>query len=79
MKAIGQYKVSFPYNYNMIIHNIEINSAQRHDIGKTNGKMHSILKIKTLCNSLKSTFPNTLKVSHLTIYPLVIGDLHIIH
>ena len=48
------------------------------EIGQTNGKMHLILKIKFLCNLLKSTFPNTLKVKHLTIYlHTALGDLHI--
>ena len=78
MKAIGQYKVSFPYNYNRIIHHVEKNYAKRQDIGQTNGKMHLILKIKTSCNSLKSSFPNSLKVKHLTIYLYTaLGDLHI--
>ena len=78
MKAIPQYRVSFPYNYNRIIHNIEKNYAKTQDIGQTNGKMHLILIIKNLCNTLKSTFPNTLKVKHHTIYLYTaLGDLHI--
>ena len=68
MKATPQYRVSFPYKYNRIIHNIEKKYARTQDIGQTNGKMHLILRIKKLCNSLKSTFPNSLKVKHLTIY-----------
>ena len=56
MKVIPQCKVIGPYNYDRIIRNIEKNYAQKQDIGQTNGKMHLILKIKNLCNSLKSTF-----------------------
>ena len=45
MNAIPQYRVSFPYNYNRIIHNIEKNYAKTQDIGQTNEKMHLILRI----------------------------------
>ena len=42
MKLIPQYKVIGPYNYDMIIHNIEKNYSKRQDIGHTNGKMHLV-------------------------------------
>ena len=37
-----QYKVTGPYNYDRIIHNIEKNYAKRQDIGQTNVKMHLV-------------------------------------
>ena len=45
MKAIPQYRVSFPNNYNRIIHNIAKKFSKTQDIGQTNGKMHLILRI----------------------------------
>ena len=62
MNVVPQYKVIGPYNYDKIIQNIKI-YAKRLDIGLTSGKMHLILKINFLCNSL-----NTLKVKQLASY-----------
>ena len=42
MKLIPQYKVIGPYNYDMIIYNIEKNYSKRQDIGQTNGKKHLV-------------------------------------
>ena len=42
MKIIPHYKVIGPYNYDMIIHNIENNYSKRQDIGQTNGKVHLV-------------------------------------
>ena len=55
MNVIPQYKVLGPYNYDRIIHYIK-KYAKRQDIGQTSGKMHLILKMKKLCNSLSQRF-----------------------
>ena len=68
MKAIPQCRVSFPCNYNMIIHNIEKKICEDSRYTSDKWKYAFDFKNKNLCNSLKSTFPNTLKVKHLTIY-----------
>ena len=71
MKVAPQCNVIGPYNYDRIINNIEKNYAKRQDIGQTNGDLRCLIlnafnfKNKKLCNSLKLTFPNTLKVKHL--------------
>ena len=45
MNVVPHYKVIGPYNYDRIIHNKKY-YAKRQDIGQTNGKIHSILKIQ---------------------------------
>ena len=79
MKNIPQYRASFPNNYNRIIHYIKKNYAKTQDIGQTKWKdAFDFKNKKKICNLLKSTFLNTLKVKHLSIYLYTaLGDLHI--
>ena len=61
MKVIPQYKVIDPYNYGRIIRNIGNKYAKRQDFRSDKWKDVFEFKNKNLCNSLKWTFPNTLK------------------
>ena len=65
MKVIPEYKVIGLYNYDKIIHNTEKKiMLYRSDKWKDAFDF----KNKKMCNSLKQTFPNTLKVKHLAGY-----------
>ena len=65
MKVIPQYKLIDPYNYDRIIRKIEKKLCSETRYRSDKWKDTFDFKNKKLCNLLKSTFPNAVKVKNL--------------